>query len=282
LAVVHAVVRKSYRSAYSAPLKVRRGEKLAVLERQSEWPGWEWCVNEAGLGGWVPRSYIEEAKGRWRMRVDYEATELTVDKGEVLVINGEESGWLLCTNSRDQKGWVPRSHLAVTGGDSQAGVRVTTPTAIVAAGTQDVETVRMLFREYAGVLGFDLCFQDFDQELAMLPGRYSPPDGVLMLALAMDALHAAAGCVALRRFGANICELKRLYVRPAYRGSGLGRRLVGAVISQARELGYRRMRLDTVPSMNEAIALYRSVGFVEIAPCRNNPVQGAIFMELEL
>jgi putative acetyltransferase len=281
------IVRRSYRSSSPEPLKVRESESLSAGDRQSEWPGWVWCVNERGQGGWVPRSYLEEAGDRWRIRVDYDATELTVDEGDTLDIVGEESGWVLCTDRRNQRGWVPSSHFAVAGPDAPGAADLTTPSDrpkrveidIVEAQEQDVESVRGLFREYADALGFDLCFQDFEQELATLPGRYLHPDGVLILALAADA---AVGCVALRRLGPDTCELKRLYVRLAHRGSGLGRRLVAAAIFHARELGYHRMRLDTVPSMNEAIALYRSFGFIETAPYRHNPVQGAVFMELEL
>ena len=139
--------------------------------------------------------------------------------------------------------------------------------------------VRGLFREYAGGLGVDLCFQDFDRELAGLPGDYGPPAGRLLLA--SDA-EQAVGCGALRKLDDGACEMKRLYVRKSARGTGLGRRMAEALIGEARLIGYDRMRLDTLPSMGEAITLYRSLGFVSIAPYRKNPVPGALFLELAL
>jgi len=143
----------------------------------------------------------------------------------------------------------------------------------------EISTVRDLFREYAVSLGVDLCFQGFEKELASLPGDYAPPDGRLLLAVDGDSF---AGCVALRRNEGDACEMKRLFVHPAFRGSGLGRRLAERVIGEARTIGYARMRLDTLPSMTEAIRLYESLGFARIAPYRHNPVPGAIYMELSL
>ena len=143
---------------------------------------------------------------------------------------------------------------------------------------EEIEIARGLFNEYAAGLNIDLCFQNFDQEVAGLPGNYAPPSGRLLLAIEGKQI---AGCIALRSSGDGACEMKRLYVRPEFRGQGLGKELVTTLLDAAREIGYRRMLLDTLPGkMDEAIALYRSFGFREIAPYYHNPVQGALFMEL--
>ena len=138
---------------------------------------------------------------------------------------------------------------------------------------------RALFLEYASTLGCDLAFQGFDREVAALPGDYAPPGGALLLAVEGEA---AAGCVALRALDPRTCEMKRLYVRPAWRGRGVGRLLCGAVIARAQTLGYASMKLDTVPGMTEAVALDRSLGFAPVEPYRYNPLPGALFMELAL
>ena len=148
-----------------------------------------------------------------------------------------------------------------------------------AEGASQIKGARGLFKEYADSTGLDLCFQNFEQELTSLPGDYAPPSGRLIVAYAGEE---AAGCVALRRVDDSVCEMKRLYVRPAFRGTGLGRTLAERIVGEAREIGYGRMRLDTLPSMRSAIALYRSLGFREIEPYRFNPVEGALYMELEL
>lgn len=148
-----------------------------------------------------------------------------------------------------------------------------------ATSAHDLARVRELFSEYASSLPFDLSFQDFDRELADLPGAYAPPSGALLLAVETGE---AAGCVALRALAPDVCEMKRLYVRAAHRGSGLGRSLVEAILREGRTRGYARMRLDTVPGMEAAIALYRACGFREIPPYRPNPIPGALFLEADL
>jgi ribosomal protein S18 acetylase RimI-like enzyme len=171
---------------------------------------------------------------------------------------------------------------------------------------ENLNFIRGLFRQYADSLGFDLGFQGFAEELAALPGDYAPPRGRLLLALAAAGEGAtaggrsagggsgiasglyAAGCAALRPLhpqrepDTQTCEMKRLYVPPAYRGQGLGRRLAERLIAEAREAGYRRMRLDSIDFMKEALGLYRALGFREIPPYRYNPIPGAVYLELEL
>lgn len=149
-----------------------------------------------------------------------------------------------------------------------------------ATSAPQISQVRDLFLEYGESLGFSLCFQSFDKELAELPGDYAPPEGRLFLAAEGKM---AAGCIALRGMEKDVCEMKRLYVRPVFRGKRVGYHLVQTVIDSAREIGYSRMRLDTVePIMQDAVAIYRRFGFREIAPYRVNPIAGALYMELDL
>ena len=144
----------------------------------------------------------------------------------------------------------------------------------------DLEEARELFKEYEASLGISLCFQNFAEELANLPGEYAPPGGRLLLAREFDQL---LGCIALRPVGPTTCEMKRLFVRPEHRERRLGRVLVEAIIEEARKIGYTHMRLDTMPGkMDRAIALYRSIGFVQIPPYYNTPVDSTTFMELDL
>ncbi|HXP43242.1 MAG TPA: GNAT family N-acetyltransferase [Candidatus Acidoferrales bacterium] len=149
-----------------------------------------------------------------------------------------------------------------------------------AASVSQIAQARELFLEYAQSLGFSLCFQNFDQELAGLPGDYAPPEGRLLLAEYEIQL---AGCVALHKLEPGVCEMKRLYLRPQFRNRGLGRALAERILTEARQIGYHRMRLDTVePVMSDAVAMYRKLGFKEIAPYRANPMAGAMYMELNL
>jgi ribosomal protein S18 acetylase RimI-like enzyme len=149
---------------------------------------------------------------------------------------------------------------------------------VPALAPEQIAAARQLFKEYEASLGIELTFQGFQQEVADLPGAYGPPAGRLFLATGAEP----AGCVALRSLGAGICEMKRLYVRPTARGARLGRRLAETVIREARAIGYARMRLDTLPSMKEAFALYQTLGFHEIAPYYATPIVGTRFMELGL
>lgn len=149
----------------------------------------------------------------------------------------------------------------------------------LASSQERLEDVRTLFLEYANSLDVDLCFQNFDEELSNLPGDYSLPGGALILALDNDT---AIGCIALRRITAFICEMKRLYVKPASRGSGVGKLLVESILERARILGYRTIRLDTLPQMKIAISMYRKLGFKEIESYRHNPEPEALFLELDI
>jgi ribosomal protein S18 acetylase RimI-like enzyme len=150
-----------------------------------------------------------------------------------------------------------------------------------AESLEEMVLIRELFLEYANSLGFSLCFQSFDHELASLPGDYAPPRGRLVFARHPEGM--AAGCVALHPLEDGICEMKRLYVRPQFRGRGLGKSLAEHIIREARVLGYQQLRLDTVePTMREAVGMYRKMGFREVAPYRPNPIEGALYMELTL
>lgn len=145
---------------------------------------------------------------------------------------------------------------------------------------EEIEHIRELFLEYEKALGVSLCFQGFDKELASLPGTYAPPSGRLLLASYEGQV---AGCVALHQIEPGIGEMKRLYLRPAVRGKGLGRAMIDVIVNEARAIGYQRLRLDTIaPLMRDAVALYRKIGFREIPPYCANPFEGALYMELTL
>lgn len=148
------------------------------------------------------------------------------------------------------------------------------------ANVSQLDDARKLFREYERWLGLSLCFQNFDEEVATLPGEYAPPDGRLLLAFSDERL---AGCVALRRIGEDSGEIKRLFLRPEFRGQGLGSSMIDRIIKEARAVGYHRLRLDTLPGkMDQAIGLYHSFGFTQIPPYYDNPYPDTIFMELIL
>lgn len=151
---------------------------------------------------------------------------------------------------------------------------------IQASSTEEFQQAKLLFEEYASWVEISLCFQNFDQEVANLPGDYAPPSGRLLLAIEDEKV---MGCVALRKIAEGIGEMKRLYMRPEFRGRGLGRTLTEKLIAEAKQIGYTSLRLDTLPGkMDQAIAMYRALGFKEIAPYYRNPVEGATFMELVL
>src|SRR5687768_9631441 len=151
---------------------------------------------------------------------------------------------------------------------------------VLANSKEDIDIARDLFREYEEWLGLDLCFQGFEAELASLPGKYARPDGRLFLAYSDNV---PAGCIALRKLGDGVCEMKRLFVRNDFQGRGIGVALIQTLISSARDAGYRSMRLDTYPAkMSKAVGLYHSVGFIEIVPYYDNPYDGVVFMELVL
>lgn len=148
-----------------------------------------------------------------------------------------------------------------------------------AYSTADMEHVRALFIEYQQWLDADLCFQGFDEELLSLPGAYAPPRGRLLLARIDETV---AGTVGMWQLGADVCEMKRLYVRPSYLGCGLGRRLAGAIVDEAKAAGYARMRLDSLERLVAARTLYESMGFARIPAYYDNPLDGVLFMQLDL
>jgi ribosomal protein S18 acetylase RimI-like enzyme len=151
---------------------------------------------------------------------------------------------------------------------------------IQVTGGPELEEIRALFLEYARSLDFSLCFQNFDDELRQLPGDYAPPDGRILLCR-VDG--QTAGCIAVKSLGGGICEMKRLFVRPAFRGRKIGSLLASKLIKEAKEIGYRAMRLDTIAvTMKPAIELYRSLGFREIPPYCDNPIPNAVYFELTL
>ncbi|MEM6415710.1 MAG: GNAT family N-acetyltransferase [Pseudomonadota bacterium] len=150
----------------------------------------------------------------------------------------------------------------------------------LARSLDDIAIIRSLFVEYANTLGIDLSFQKFDSELDQLPGDYSPPGGELLLAKNKSGV--GKGCVAVRKFNSQTCEMKRLYVSPDARGKGLGAALIRKAINNARTMGYKRIYLDTLPRMKNASALYKEIGFEEISPYYDTPIVGTVFMSREL
>jgi len=145
--------------------------------------------------------------------------------------------------------------------------------------TSEIEAIRTLFRQYEELLAVDLCFQRFEEELSSLPGKYSLPEGDLLIAFDGEK---AVGCVAVRKLNDGVCEMKRLFVKPEARRNGLGRKLATQIIAIARELGYEMMRLDTLVKLTEALDLYQTLGFRKTAPYYENPLPGVIYLELDL
>jgi GNAT superfamily N-acetyltransferase len=177
-----------------------------------------------------------------------------------------------------------QNHCSRTSMDSQSQYEALMLRIVPAHSEETVAQARILFREYATTTGVEVCLVDYERELASLPGLYAPPSGRLLLAIKESAGSAKEpiGCAALRQFEPGACELKRLYVRHAFRGQGAGRELVRDLIAEARSIGYRRMLLDTLPSMQEAHKIYRALGFREIPAYQKNPIPGSLFFELFL
>lgn len=150
---------------------------------------------------------------------------------------------------------------------------------IHATEDDEYEQARELFLEYVDSLGFDLSFQNISIELQNIPGEYAPPDGCILLALDNEQ---PAGCVALRKIDEQVCEMKRLYVKPEWKGRGVGKKLALSIIDEAKIRGYSFIRLDTLPTMEQAIQLYRSLEFYPIEPYRFNPIEGTLYMEKQL
>ncbi|WP_309139170.1 GNAT family N-acetyltransferase [Brevibacillus sp. RS1.1] len=150
---------------------------------------------------------------------------------------------------------------------------------IHATEDDEYEQARELFLEYVDSLGVDLSFQNIAIELQNIPGEYAPPDGCILLALDNEQ---PAGCVALRKIDEQVCEMKRLYVKPEWKGRGVGKKLALAIIDEAKFRGYSFIRLDTLPTMEQAIQLYRSLEFYPIEPYRFNPIEGTLYMEKQL
>lgn len=150
---------------------------------------------------------------------------------------------------------------------------------IIPAKTIHLPEIKVLFREYEAFLNVDLCFQGFEQELAALPGEYAPPMGALFIAFVRSQV---AGCVALRPLGNSDCEMKRLFVRPDYKGLGLGRKLAHGIIEESKKIGYKRMKLDTLEFLEAAIHIYKSLGFRQIGSYYDNPLETVSYWELDL
>lgn len=149
----------------------------------------------------------------------------------------------------------------------------------IVSAYEDIENVKILFREYVNMLGINLDFQDFENELNTLPGKYSSPKGRIYIAYYNDKL---AGCIALRSFEKNSCEMKRLFVRPEFRGHNIGGLLVDKIISDAKEIGYEFMFLDTLTSLKSAVSLYKKKGFQEVNPYYDNPLDDVLYFKLNL